>query len=356
MYRYFATFPSGAQELVGRILEERFREPELYALLDGGVEFGVPVPYSDLNLFCFHNVFQVVHSQKLPLGPHILDDYLRELLRDKGDWAPVREHPAKMRTFRLVASCQNRLAPIDPSLRGALEKRVARLSGLRVDRSRPDAEFWLLSRDDGTCRFLKRLSRHTSYEKLLDPGELHPELAYLMCWLSGPKHTDVVLDPFCGYGSIPSQRCRRFPYSKIYAFDKDGRVLRRAGEKLGPARKGLSLEQHDVLDLSRVLPPDSVDAVITDPPWGLFREVGMGLEEFYRQSLFQLVRVLKPGGRLVLLTAGKEELLGAAEAVHGLSLRERHDLLVSGKKAGLFLLEKDREFLGKSVASTGVFQ
>ena len=56
--------------------------------------------------------------------------------------------------------------------------------------------------------------------------------------------------------------------------------------------------------------------------------------------LQELARALKPGGRVVVLTAAKDELLSAAEAVPQLTLNARYNLLVSGKKAGLFLLNR----------------
>ena len=49
---------------------------------------------------------------------------------------------------------------------------------------------------------------------------------------------------------------------------------------------------------------------------------------------------LKPGGCIVLLTAAKEALLHALNGTPELMLAERYDILVSGKKAGIFLLKK----------------
>lgn len=338
MPRYFATFPAGAQEIIKAMLEERLKDLRLRALLDGGVDFETAVPYSGLNMFCFQNVFQVLYAGPVS-GDDPINNFLQSLASAPVDWEVVKHHPKNVRTFRLVASCQNKLTATDPVPRGALEKRIARISGLRLDKSRPDTEFWALSRSEGTCWFLKRLSRHTSYDKLLEPGELHPELAYIMCWLSRPSHTDVVLDPFCGYGAIPAQRCKRFPFSKVYAFDLDENVLRRAGEKLGD-RPGLAIKRQDVLALDRALAPESVDAVITDPPWGIFRDLGTDVTGFYRKALFQIFQVLKPGGRLILLTAKKEEFLALLPEFDGFSLRNTFNILVSGKKAGLFCLEK----------------
>lgn len=340
MNRFFATFPSGTQEIVRRILLERLEDVKILSLFDGGVDFETAVPYSSLNLFCFHNVFLVLYRAPAPSGSSPLDSFAERLPSAPIDWALAKSPVKKAKTFRLAASCRNRLTSLRPRQRAALEKQLAEASGLTVDRSLPDLEFWVLYRDEGYCWLLKRLSRHTAYDKLLHPGELHPEIAYLMCWLTHPQHTDIVLDPFCGYGAIPGERCKRFPYTKTYAFDKDKAVLGEARKKLGKNRSGLILEQHDALALDRILPESSVDAVITDPPWGLFRDAGTDLHTFYLKMAGQLARVLKPGGSLVLLTAQKECFLEAAQAAESLVLKESFDILVSGKKAGIYCFEK----------------
>lgn len=339
MNRFLGTFISGTGEIVENILRGRAKDLELCALPDGAAEFETAIPYSDLNLFCFNNLFRVLHRTELRNEGDVLDRYLAELAASQPDWAAARDNSPKIRSFRLMTSRQNQLVSVNPALRERLERKISKETGLRIDRSRPDTEFWLLSRSEGTCYFLKRLSRHTAYDKALDPGELHPELAYLMCRLSSPRPEDTVLDPFCGYGAIPLQRCRRFPFSKMYAFDSDGRVLKRAGEKLGK-RENLILEQRDALSLDKHLPPESVDAVITDPPWGLYQNLGTDLESFYRKAFAQLYRVLKPGGRLVVLTAKKEEFLRATKST-GFSPKREFHILVSGKKAGLYLMEKE---------------
>jgi len=343
MNRFLGTFISGTGEIVEGMLRQRLKDLRLVALSDGAAEFETGVPYSDLNLFCFNNIFRVLHKGELADNETVLDGYLKELPASQPDWAAARENSSKIRSFRLVTSRQNRLVSVNPALRERLEKTIAKMSGLRLDRSRPDTEFWLLSRDDGSCYFLKRLSRHTAYDKLLDPGELHPELAYMMCWLTVPKYTDIVLDPFCGYGAIPLQRCRRFPFARLYAFDKSEKALGRTREKLPRKNPHIVIRNQDVLTLSKALPPESVDAVITDPPWGFFEDVGMELEEFYRKTLEQLDFVLKPGGRLVLLTAKKEEFRRAVGKVPRLSFRKEYGILVSGKKTGLYLIEKNPE-------------
>ncbi len=339
MNRFFGTFLSGAEEIVEGMLRERLEDVRILALPDGAVEFETAVPYSDLNLFCFNNLFLVLCEETAPAGEEGLNGWARRVLSLKTDWDAAGKNSGKIKTFRLVVSQENKLVSLETSLRGRLEKRLSQASGLRVDRSRPDTEFWLLSRREGNRYFLKRLSRHTAYDKLLDPGELHPELAYMMCWLTSPKHTDIVLDPFCGHGAIPLQRCKRFPYREILAFDKDEKVLARARQKL-PKRPELRLEARDAFELRKLLPAGSVDAVITDPPWGFYGDVGMEIPEFYRRLLPELSFLLKSGGRLVLLTAAKEEFLSALSACPELLLEKSYRVLVSGKKCGLYKVAK----------------
>lgn len=79
----------------------------------------------------------------------------------------------------------------------------------------------------------------------------------------------------------------------------------------------------DALDVLPTMPPDSVDAIVTDPPYGLEfmgngwdRYTPEAFEEFNRQWAAEALRVLKPGGHLLAfggtrtyhrLTAGIED-------------------------------------------------
>lgn len=333
---FFAALVPGAEDLAAAILRQRLPDLDLHARLSGALVFSTAVPYSDLNVFCFHNIFRVLYSASGAPTPAGLEKFLRALPAAPVSW-PSRAR-GRARTFRLVVSCKNQLVSVSKAAKAAAEKLIAAQTGLRLDRSLPDQEFWALVRDDGRAWLLQRLSRHKAYDKLLHPGELHPELAYMMCWLSAPKPTDVVADPFCGYGSIPVQRCKRFPFARLYAFDAAPAPLAIARQKLG-GRPRVDIERRDALSLSQAL-PGALDAIITDPPWGLYERLDMELGAFYRRMLEEFAQALKPGGRAVVLTAAKEELLAAAGAAPPLAVQARYNLLVSGKKAGLFLLAR----------------
>ena len=337
MPQYFASLIPGGEEIAAAILHQRLA-PQLTILAQspGAMEFETPVPYQNLNLFCFNNIFLILAASPAQPDRAGLEGFLRALPENPHCRWDQAAPSGKARTFRVVTACQNQHTAVDPKARQALEKKIARETGLRVDRSLPDAEFWVTVRRDGRACFLKRLSRHRAYDKLLHPGELHPQLAYMMCWLTSPSHKDIVVDPFCGYGAIPLQRALRFPFRQLFAFDSDPRPLALARKKL-PRRENLVVARRDALNLTEALPEWEVDAIITDPPWGLYEDLGMELSLFYRRMLDSFGRVIRPGGRAVVLTAGKRELEEAVSG-SGFVLSERYDILVSGKKCGLFLL------------------
>ena len=338
-YRYLGLCISGTEDICAQILARRLKDLCGLSLSGGSVDFTTAVPYSDLNLFCFNNIFRVLYTAPAAPTPEGLAGFLRSLPSAPVDWLACRDNPRGARTFRLVSSCCGQLVSVPKKAKASLEEKLRAESCLRPDRSLPDSEFWTMVRSDGQGWLLKRLSRHKAYDKLLSPGELHPELAYMLCWLSDPKPGDIICDPFCGHGAIPRERCRRFPYSEIFAFDTEERRLASARRKL-PRRGNVHIKKQDALKLTEVLAPGTVDAFVTDPPWGLYQDVGMSLEEFYSRALAEMSACLKPGGRIVLLTAAKDALPAALKSAPGLSLAGRYDILVSGKKAGILLLKK----------------
>ncbi|WP_322172729.1 methyltransferase [Acutalibacter caecimuris] len=339
MYRYFGAFIAGTEEIVAAILRQGLPGGSVRALSPGAVEFEAGQPYRRLSLPCFNNLFRVIWSAPAAPTKAGLEKFLRALPSARADWPAARPEEGKGRSFRLVVSCKNQLVGVSRPAKEAAEKKLAAETGLRLDRSLPDWEFWALVRDDGRAYLLRRLTRHRAYDKLLHPGELHPELAYMLCWLTDPRPTDRVADPFCGYGAIPAQRCARFPYASLYAGDLATGPLEAARQKL-QKYKGVTVARQDALRLPETLGHGALDAIITDPPWGLYGDVGMELGEFYRLMLAAFAGALKPGGRAVVLTAAKRELAAALAGTPALSLSGRWDILVSGKKGAIFRLSK----------------
>ena len=159
-----------------------------------------------------------------------------------------------------------------------------------------------------------------------------------MCCFAHVQSEDVVLEPFCGYGSIPVQLAKRFPCKKIYVSDIDE-------EKIKMLQQNAALRQAqgpcveiccaDVFELLHIQ-DNSIDTIITDPPWGLWENIP-DIEDFYNRMFVSFKRVLKPNGKMTILTARTVEFEKAV-ATSKLKINDSVHTLVNGKKATLYYL------------------
>jgi tRNA G10 N-methylase Trm11 len=150
--------------------------------------------------------------------------------------------------------------------------------------------------------------------------------------MTEPSPSDIVLDPFCGCGGIAAARAQNFPFRAAYASDTDLRRVKKVPQVV--------YREADISKLHEWLPADSVDKIVTDPPWGLY-DTGLDIAELYAVMFEQFERVLTSDGVIVLLTAQKEltrRLL--QEPRFKLSITQAYDILVSGKKAGVFVIKR----------------
>ena len=348
---YYAAFVPGLQELVAQAVRERLPDVSIKKLLEGAIIFETECSYDRLNFFCFNNIFAVIDIVDITEdsavhrehpennGKNILEFHAGKILRPgrdlpKGAAGVISENSKKIKTFRLVCSIENKPAALDETLRRKMEKFIEDHSYLKLNRSGPDTEFWLLYRREGISLFLKRLTR--SFEKNLQPGELSPPLAWLLCRAAGLRSGDTVLDPFSGYGAIPEAVIKHFPVKKIVALDTENRCVKicRRKKSLQSERAGI----HNADFFSFSFSPGSFDAIITDPPWGHYRESQIPQEVFYEKMLAFFSGLLKPEGRAVILAG--IELESAAKKTAALKLEKSMPVLVSGKKASVFVFKK----------------
>ncbi|GHT73304.1 hypothetical protein FACS1894124_1470 [Spirochaetia bacterium] len=369
---YYASFTPGMQSVVEHIVRERLADVVIQKLLDGAIIFETECSYDKLNFFCFNNIFAVISIVEKANPDTAIETHMNIACR-AGTAPVIAENNKKIRTFRIITSQENKLVAVDEGVKKNTERYIAKQAGFTVDRSRPDTEFWFLYRNEGFSVFMKRLTKHGSFEKTLHPGELPPPLAYMMCYLSDPKPGDTVADPFCGYGSIPEQRLKRFPPAHFYASDIDEKALAYSRNKItGTLLERCHFKKADLYGVPALLPPGGIDAIITDPPWGMYdkqafelgtssvrtssvppnlttdhtdhtdkeKNNGDAIGRFYADMVGIFAKVLKPGGRAVILTAKKDELTAGVEQSAAFDITETLPILVSGKKASVFVLRK----------------
>ena len=138
------------------------------------------------------------------------------------------------------------------------------------------------------------------YKLEAGPGTLHPPMAAALARLADPARAGTVADPFCGDGTIAIETALSYPAARVLASDIDEARLGHAERNAARAGISLTLRQADAGRLP--WPDQSLDAVITNPPWniavdarGLLRS---SLDRFWRQ----LPRLLAPDGRLCLIS------------------------------------------------------
>lgn len=322
-YLYFSTFISGFSPVIEAALISYTKNTVITKKLDGLVVYVTESPPSHIiTLPFFNNSFQLLQSA------NTLKPLLRQKFSQQAEtwWSGAISGE---QTFRIIISKGNELISIQKQQLERLENIFSQTLRLKVDRANPDFEIWFLERSEG-CAFCGiRLTKKPSTEKYLQKGELRPELAWLLCFLSEPSKTDIFLDPFAGYGSIPLARTQ-FPYKKIIASDKaiSGKI--KAKSKI--------IETHiwDAIHLR--LAEHSIDKIVTDPPWGMFKNEN--IESLYQKMFLEFARVLKPNGILVILTAQKELTEQLISENKAFLLQKKYSILVSGKKAGVYTLWK----------------
>lgn len=338
---YYASFIPGLQDLVETMVRERLKDVRIKKLLDGAIIFETRCGYDRLNFFCFNNIFLVISIFEGPGSDHPLESHMKRACKIKERDLRISDNNQKIRSFRIVGSYENKLVPLNEKLKGEVERFIARQSRLSINRIRPDTEFWFLYRREGFSIFMKRLTKHPSFEKALHPGELPSQLAYLMCRLADPKKTDTLLDPFCGYGSIPCQGLKHFPLKQFWAFDLDPQAVKITQNKIPKTlRNRCRIQQADIHDIFSWIPEGEIDKIITDPPWGLYQNIRMPLEQFYEKILGIFERLLKPAGTLILLTAREDALAVSRKKTRALKQMKAIPILLSGKKAGIFVIKK----------------
>jgi tRNA (guanine6-N2)-methyltransferase len=295
----------GARESGHRVVPERA----------GMTIFTAPRPEALSALRCAEDVFALVgYRARLDPDKSLLDriraaareaPFVREALDARVRFLPGVRAGRRLR-FRVVArqAGEHEFRRVD--LQHAVERGIQeRLDHTwRLDEQAADLEVWATM--IGAELFLAiRLSddtmRHREYKTAHLPGSLRPAAAAALAWLSEPDDRDVVLDPFCGAGTILIERAHLGRYARLIGSDHDPAAIRAARANVGPRYKPIDLEGWDAGAIP--LGDASVNAIITNLPWGARYSTHGENRRLYPDWIAEFDRLLAVGGRMVLLTA-----------------------------------------------------
>ena len=139
--------------------------------------------------------------------------------------------------------------------------------------------------------------RHYKQRHIL--GSLKPPVAAAMLRLAAPQAGTRLLDPCCGAGTVLIEAAAEGILAR--GGDIAMKALEATRANVDAASATVDVQRWDARRLPLV--DASVEYVVSNPPWGRAVATGVDLEAFYRQLCVEIRRVLRPGGRAVLLTS-----------------------------------------------------
>ena len=144
------------------------------------------------------------------------------------------------------------------------------------------------------------LQREPIKKPAFHPTSLKPKLARLLVNLSRAKPKQILLDPFCGTGSVLIEAA--ILNCKAIGIDIDAKMISGSKTNLNFYKLNAKLMQGNALELQKLFKKNSIDAIATDPPYGRSTFVGAkSLKTLYKDFFSSAHAVLKPKRYLSLL-------------------------------------------------------
>jgi 23S rRNA G2445 N2-methylase RlmL len=196
-------------------------------------------------------------------------------------------------------------------------------------------------------RLSDKTMRHRTYKYEHLPASIRPTVAAAMVRLADLKPNQTVLDPMCGAGTLlaeaalsmtgkgrgtrgegrrthdeePTQRAHQLPLTTHHSPPATPLLLGGDIEASHVRAALANLRQFRVTDIrswdARGLPlaDASVDRIVCNPPFGNQLSTPQEVVPLYRECVREMNRVLRPGGKAVLIVADANALRAAIERV-----------------------------------------
>ncbi|OWF38605.1 THUMP domain-containing protein 2-like [Mizuhopecten yessoensis] len=214
-------------------------------------------------------------------------------------------------TFRISCKCAGRIGRKIQSqvLSRYIGCGLQRLVNWKVDLRNPSIEICVHMNDDRLTVGIPLQSTPVSKRNYIRHFGLRGTIAWIMSDLLGIQPGDMVLDPMCGKATLLVEACHNFPKATYLGMDISKDQLSKAADNLlwSHLLGNIGLVQGDAKCMP--LASGSINKVLCDAPFGQnFLPDCNNILEFYKESLTEISRVLKPGGCLVLLTSQRLSL------------------------------------------------
>ncbi len=354
---YVQTMP-GVEKIAWQEIQQRFPQATLGEYLfvkdqNGIVLFDDDVSFKDLlTLRTAEDVF--IRAAHIPRLTYDYGD-LRQIERliQEGDEFGKITHIltsylklTRRPTFRIVARKTGDHRYNRAHLEKALELGIQRRFGKGWRQVEENADFEVWGNILGPVflcgiRLSDRTMRHRHNRAIELPASLRPSVAAAMVFLSQPHPHDVFLDPMCGSGTILLERLAFGDAQSIRGADVAPEALRATRANLG--KKGRQRVQLWLGD-GEHLPAraSSVNKIVCNLPFGHQIGTPAQIKRLYPTFLAEVARVLRPGGKAVLLSSEFDRLKDAIRQQPSLEIGEGHSIAVLGKWGRIYVVEKVR--------------
>lgn len=188
-------------------------------------------------------------------------------------------------------------------------------------------------------RLAERPLHRRPYKLASRPGSLKAPVAYAMALLAGVAPGQITLDPLCGVGTIALEAASLAWPTPVLASDLSRAAVADARQNAEGATYTPLLFSADATALP--LPNASVDVVVSNLPFGRQVQVVGDLDASYAAIISECGRVLRPGGRVALLTDQGKAVMAALRTQSRLRLTGAHQISLFGLHPIIYVLARD---------------
>jgi tRNA (guanine6-N2)-methyltransferase len=197
-------------------------------------------------------------------------------------------------------------------------------------------------------RLSDRTMRHRTYKHEHLPASIRPTIAAVMVRLADLKPNQVVLDPMCGAGTLLAEAYLSTKGKR--SADGADWLMQVVGGDIEPGHvraAQANLRQFHLADLKKwdarelPLPDASVDRILCNPPFGKQLSTPEEIVPLYRESVREMDRVLRPGGKSVLIVSDARALRAATERV-GWKQERQVQVRILGQRAFIVVHQKGK--------------
>lgn len=165
------------------------------------------------------------------------------------------------------------------------------------------------------------------YKKRTTPASLQGNIAYTLAKIAKTQPNDVILDPFCGSGTIITEASKFYP-QKLVGVDKNPIAIEISNRNSkNVENNNLEFINGDFFEQN--FAPNNFTKIITNPPFN--KQIKVDRENFLNKFVEKAISLLQVTGMLVMLTTDYATLMQLFHKYSSLSTNLFIDINLNGE-------------------------